>query len=236
MAWSAMTLRRHTQTRSSAFPTRRAPRRSPHREQTRRPLRGLPLNHHWTKNIIASNDGTKLYATVGSTATSRENGFRVGRGRAAIWEIDRATGRSRIFASGLRNPNGLAWEPRTGALWTTVNERDELGDDLVPDYMTLSATADIRLAVQIFRRHVDRRGEDAASRSGRERNARIMLGRAHSIAGLVFYEDTALAARYRGGAFTRTARFVEPTRPDGLQGHLRARSRNGRPSGRRKMG
>ena len=89
-----------------------------------------------TKNIIASKDGSKLYATVGSNSNIAENGFNLEEGRAAIWEIDRATGRSRIFASGLRNPNGLAWEPRTGALWTAVNERDELGDDLVPDYIT----------------------------------------------------------------------------------------------------
>jgi len=99
-------------------------------------LPAFPLDHHWTKNIIASRDGTKLYATVGSNSNVAENGFELEEGRAAIWEIDRLTGHSRIFASGLRNPNGLAWEPQTGALWTAVNERDELGDDLVPDYIT----------------------------------------------------------------------------------------------------
>ena len=95
-----------------------------------------PLNHHWTKNIIASPDGAHLYATVGSNSNVAENGMEKEEGRAAIWEIDRATGKHRIFASGLRNPNGLAWEPHTGALWTVVNERDELGSDLVPDYLT----------------------------------------------------------------------------------------------------
>ena len=95
-----------------------------------------PLNHHWTKNIIASADGKKLYATVGSNSNVAENGIAAEEGRAAIWEIDLATGAGRMFASGLRNPNGLAWEPTGGALWTAVNERDELGSDLVPDYMT----------------------------------------------------------------------------------------------------
>ena len=99
-------------------------------------LPGGPLNHHWTKNIIASRDGRKLYATVGSNSNAAENGMEMEDGRAAIWEIDPRTGGHRIFASGLRNPNGMAWEPSTGALWTVVNERDELGNDLVPDYLT----------------------------------------------------------------------------------------------------
>ena len=94
------------------------------------------INHHWTKNLIANADGTKLYVTVGSNSNAAENGIAAEEGRAAIWEVDLKTGAHRIFASGLRNPNGLAWEPDTGALWTVVNERDELGNDLVPDYMT----------------------------------------------------------------------------------------------------
>ncbi|MBV4459552.1 sorbosone dehydrogenase family protein [Pseudomonas sp. COR58] len=99
-------------------------------------LPGGTLNHHWTKNVIASQDGSKLYVTVGSNSNVGENGLDQEQGRAAIWEVDRATGNHRIFASGIRNPNGLAWEPRTGALWTAVNERDEIGSDLVPDYIT----------------------------------------------------------------------------------------------------
>jgi glucose/arabinose dehydrogenase len=99
-------------------------------------LPGGPRNHHWTKNIIASGDGTKLYATVGSNSNVAENGMAVEEGRAAIWEIDVAGGDKQLFATGLRNPNGMAWEPQTGVLWTVANERDELGDDLVPDYLT----------------------------------------------------------------------------------------------------
>ncbi len=95
-----------------------------------------PLNHHWTKNLIASNDGARLYVTVGSNSNVAENGIDKEAGRAAIWELELKTGNKRIFASGLRNPNGMAWERESGALWTSVNERDELGSDLVPDYMT----------------------------------------------------------------------------------------------------
>jgi glucose/arabinose dehydrogenase len=95
-----------------------------------------PLNHHWTKNVIASRDGRRLYVTVGSNSNIGENGLDNEEGRAAIWEVDPRTGAHRIFASGLRNPNGMGFEPRTGALWTVVNERDELGSDLVPDYLT----------------------------------------------------------------------------------------------------
>jgi glucose/arabinose dehydrogenase len=94
------------------------------------------LNHHWTKNLIASRDGAKLYATVGSNSNVGENGMDIEEGRAAIWEVDPKAGSKRLFATGLRNPNGLAWEPSTGVLWTVVNERDEIGSDLVPDYLT----------------------------------------------------------------------------------------------------
>ncbi len=99
-------------------------------------LPGGPLNHHWTKNVVASKDGSKLYVSVGSNSNVGENGLEAEQGRAAIWEVDRATGQHRIFASGLRNPNGMAWEPQSGKLWTAVNERDEIGSDLVPDYIT----------------------------------------------------------------------------------------------------
>jgi glucose/arabinose dehydrogenase len=94
------------------------------------------INHHWTKDLTASPDGTHLYAGVGSNSNVAENGLPAEEGRAAIWEIDPKTGAHRIFASGLRNPNGLCWEPSSGALWAAVNERDEIGSDLVPDYMT----------------------------------------------------------------------------------------------------
>ncbi len=94
------------------------------------------INHHWTKNLIASPDGSKLYASVGSNSNVGENGMAAEEGRAAIWEIDVATGAKRQYASGLRNPVGMAWAPDGKTLWTAVNERDELGSDLVPDYMT----------------------------------------------------------------------------------------------------
>ncbi len=94
------------------------------------------INQHWTRSLLASPDGRKLYAAVGSASNIAEHGIDEEQGRAAIWEIDPATGNQRIFAAGLRNPVGMAWEPTTGALWVAVNERDELGSDLVPDYMT----------------------------------------------------------------------------------------------------
>ena len=95
-----------------------------------------PLNHHWTKDLTASPDGSKLYATVGSNSNVGENGIEAETNRAAVLEVDRATGKWRVFASCLRNPNGPSWQPQSGALWVVVNERDELGNDLVPDYMT----------------------------------------------------------------------------------------------------
>ena len=99
-------------------------------------LPGGPIDHHWTKSLVASDDGSLLYVGVGSNSNITENGIEAEQNRAAIWEVDRQSGRHRIFAAGLRNPNGLSLEPRTKALWTVVNERDELGPNLVPDYMT----------------------------------------------------------------------------------------------------
>lgn len=99
-------------------------------------LPGGPLNHHWTKGLVASPDGGRLYASVGSNSNVAENGIEKEKDRAAILEIDPSTGARRVYASGLRNPVGMAWAPATGALWTVVNERDEIGSDLVPDYLT----------------------------------------------------------------------------------------------------
>jgi glucose/arabinose dehydrogenase len=116
------------------------------------------INHHWTKNLAASRDGSKLYVTVGSNSNVGENGMAAEEGRAAIWEVDRASGARRLFATGLRNPNGLAWEPVTGALWTVVNERDELGSDLVPDYLTsVKEGAFYGWPYSYFGQHVDER-------------------------------------------------------------------------------
>lgn len=100
-------------------------------------LPGGPINHHWTKNIVASPDGRFLYASIGSNSNAGENGLEVEQDRAQIWQIEIATGHHRPFATGLRNPNGLAMVPGDPpVLWTAVNERDEIGSDLVPDYMT----------------------------------------------------------------------------------------------------
>ena len=99
-------------------------------------LPGGPINHHWTKNIVADADGTKLYVTVGSNSNVAERGLEQEVGRAAIWEVDLKTSSHRIFASGLRNPNGMAWDKTSNTLFTVVNERDEIGSDLVPDYLT----------------------------------------------------------------------------------------------------
>lgn len=100
------------------------------------PLPGGPINHHWTKDLALSPDGRFLYASAGSNSNAGERGLEAEKGRAAIWQVDRETGASRIFASGLRNPNGLTFHPETGELWAVINERDELGPNLVPDYMT----------------------------------------------------------------------------------------------------
>jgi hypothetical protein len=126
-------------------------------------LPGGRINHHWTKNVIASPDGSKLYVTVGSNSNVDEKGIAVEQGRAAIWEIDPGTGAHRIFAGGLRNPNGMMFEPGTATLWTVVNERDELGSDLVPDYLT-----SVRLGGfygwpwRYYATHVDARVRDPA--------------------------------------------------------------------------
>jgi glucose/arabinose dehydrogenase len=118
------------------------------------------INHHWTKNVIASPDGAKLYITVGSNSNVGENGMPAEQGRAAIWELDRASGKMRPFATGLRNPNGLAWEPETGKLWTAVNERDEIGSDLVPDYITsVQDGAFYGWPYSYYGQHVDKRAQ-----------------------------------------------------------------------------
>ena len=124
-------------------------------------LTSLPAgarNHHWTKNIIASADGERLYATVGSNSNVAEHGMAAEDGRAAIWEVDTRSGNKRLFATGLRNPNGMAWDRHDGKLWTVVNERDELGSDLVPDYLTsVSDGGFYGWPYSYYGRHVDPR-------------------------------------------------------------------------------
>jgi len=162
-----------------------------------------PINHHWTKNLIASSDGTRLYVTVGSNSNIAENGIAAEENRACILEIDIASGKTRVFASGLRNPNGLAWNPQSGALWTTVNERDELGNDLVPDYMTsVKDGAFYGWPYSYFGQHVDLRVQPQKP----ELVARAIapdyaLGSHTASLGLAFYDKTLLPAHYANGAF-----------------------------------
>ena len=166
-------------------------------------LPGGPLNHHWTKNLIPSRDGSKLYVTVGSNSNAAENGIDKEEGRAAIWEVDTKSGSHRIFASGLRNPNGLVWEPTNGALWTVVNERDELGSDLVPDYLTtVKDGAFYGWPYSYYGQHVDERVKpqqpDLIAKAIKPDYA---LGSHVAPLGLTLSGGSALPAQLRAGMF-----------------------------------
>ncbi|MCX7256212.1 MAG: sorbosone dehydrogenase family protein [Polaromonas sp.] len=162
-----------------------------------------PINHHWTKNILASPDGTKLYVTIGSNSNVAENGLAAETGRAAIWEVDIATGRHRLLASGLRNPNGLGWAPETGALWTVVNERDELGSDLVPDYLTSVKDGGFYgWPYSYYGAHVDQRVKPPRPELVAQALAPdYALGAHVAPLGLVFAQGKALAPALASGAF-----------------------------------
>ncbi|MEO8034380.1 MAG: sorbosone dehydrogenase family protein [Acidobacteriota bacterium] len=162
-----------------------------------------PINHHWTKSLIASRDGSHLYATVGSNSNVGENGLDKEVGRAAIHEIDLATGKSRLFATGLRNANGLGWQPQSGELWTAVNERDELGSDLVPDYMTAVKDGGFYgWPFSYYGQHVDVRVKpqrpDLVARALQPDYA---LGPHTASLGLTFYEGSRFPNHYVNGAF-----------------------------------
>ncbi|MGZ9098907.1 MAG: PQQ-dependent sugar dehydrogenase [Brevundimonas sp.] len=160
-------------------------------------------NHHWTKSLVASPDGTRLYVGVGSNSNIGENGLDEEVGRAAIWEIDPATGSHRIYASGLRNPVGLAWQPDSGKLWVSVNERDELGNDLVPDYMTsVTPGAFYGWPWSYYGQIVDTRVEPAnPDMVARAVKPDYALGSHTASLGLTFGEGGLFPAQYRGGAF-----------------------------------
>ncbi|WP_343588084.1 sorbosone dehydrogenase family protein [Pseudomonas sp.] len=166
-------------------------------------LPGGPLNHHWTKNVIASPDGKKLFVTVGSNSNVGENGLDKEQGRAAIWEVDPTSGQHRLFATGLRNPNGLAWEPNSGALWTAVNERDEIGSDLVPDYITSVKDGGFYgWPYSYYGSHVDERVQPPAP----EKVAQALVpdyavGPHTASLGLAFAEPNGLPAPFDQGAF-----------------------------------
>ena len=191
-----------------------------------------PRNHHWTKNIIASKDGKHLYATVGSNSNNAENGIELEEGRAAIYEVDLATGRTRVFATGMRNPVGLGWEPRTGALWTTVNERDELGNDLVPDYFTSVKDGGFYgWPYSYFGQHIDLRVKPP--RPDLVRAALVpdyALGAHTASLGLAFYDAALLPGHFRGGAFVGQHGSWNRDPPSGYK-VVFVPFANGRPSG-----
>ncbi len=161
------------------------------------------INHHWTKNVIAAPDGSRLYVTVGSNSNAGERGMAVEADRAAILEVDPAAGRFTVFATGLRNPNGLGWEPETGALWAVVNERDQLGSDLVPDYLTSVRRGGFYgWPYSYYGDHVDTRVKPP--RPDLVAAAIIpdyALGTHMAPLGLAFFKDGKLPERYTGGAF-----------------------------------
>ena len=162
-----------------------------------------PINHHWTKNILADRSGKHLYITVGSNSNAGENGVDAEEGRARILEFDVATGQLRPYATGLRNPNGLSWQPDSGALWTAVNERDDLGNDLVPDYMTaVKDGAFYGFPFSYYGQHVDTRVKpQRPDRVAAAIAPDYALGNHTASLGLVFYDQTLFPAHYRGGAF-----------------------------------
>lgn len=159
------------------------------------------INHHWTKNVIAAPDGKKLYVTVGSNSNVAENGMDAETGRAAIWEVDVASGKSRLYASGLRNPNGMGFQPQTKALWVAVNERDELGNDLVPDYMTsVQDGAFYGWPYSYYGQHVDTRVKPQKPELVAKAIAPDYALGAHTASlGLTFY-DANLLPQYKNGA------------------------------------
>ena len=195
-------------------------------------LPGGPIDHHWTKSLTASPDGTKLYAGVGSNSNITENGIQAEVGRASIWEIDRATGAHREFATGLRNPNGLQFEPTTHVLWAVINERDELGPDLVPDYLTsVKEGAFYGWPYSYYGQHVDPR-----VRPQRPDLVKKAIPPDYALSshvaplGMVFYTGENLPAVYRGGAFVGEHGSWDRTQFNGYK-VVYVPFANGRPSG-----
>ena len=199
------------------------------------PLPGGPIDHHWTKSLVLSPDGQRLYATVGSNSNIVENGFEAEKNRAAVWEIDRASGRSRLFATGLRNPNSPVFYPGTNDLYVVVNERDELGSHLVPDYMTrvqdggfygwpysyYGSHEDPRIAP------MDRRPDLVAKAIKPD----YALGSHVAALGLAFNTSTTLPAKYRGGAFIGEHGSWNRVSPSGYK-VVFVPFANGRPAGK----
>lgn len=165
-------------------------------------LPGGPINHHWTKALVASPDGSKLYVGIGSNSNITENGIGAEYHRAAVLEVDAASGATRVYASGLRNPTGLQWEPQSNRLWAIVNERDEIGSDLVPDYMTsVQENGFYGWPYSYFGQHVDTRAQpqrpDLVEKAIKPDYA---LSSHVAPLGLLFYQADNMP-QYRGGAF-----------------------------------
>lgn len=196
-------------------------------------LPGGPLNHHWTKSLLASPDGSKLYVGVGSNSNIVENGIGAEYRRAAVLEVDTATGGSRIYASGLRNPTGLQWEPQTGKLWAIVNERDEIGADLVPDYLTsVQEGGFYGWPYSYFGQHIDHRVMpqrlDLVQKAIKPDYA---LSSHVAPLGLMFYTGTSLPEKYHGGAFISEHGSWDRTPLNGYRVSFVA-FQNGRPVGK----
>ena len=192
-----------------------------------------PINHHWTKSLTASPDGSKLYVGVGSNSNAGERGLDAESQRAAIWEVDLATGTYKVFASGLRNPNGLTFYPGSDTLWAVINERDELGPDLVPDYMTsVKAGAFYGWPYSYWGQH-----EDPRVRPQRPDLVKAAIAPDYGLSshvaplGLAFYTGTAFPETFRGGAFI--GEHGSWNRPD-LNGYevVFIPFRDGRPAGK----
>ena len=165
-------------------------------------LPGGPINHHWTKSLVASPDGSKLYVGIGSNSNITENGIGAEYHRAAVLEVDAASGATRVYATGLRNPTGLQWEPQSNRLWAIVNERDEIGSDLVPDYMTsVQENGFYGWPYSYFGQHVDSRAQpqrpDLVEKAIKPDYA---LSSHVAPLGLLFYQADNMP-QYRGGAF-----------------------------------
>ncbi|CDZ58548.1 PQQ-dependent sugar dehydrogenase [Neorhizobium galegae] len=203
LAWIDNTLYVATTSAILAYPYELGRNEITAQPRTLTPLPGGPINHHWTKDLALSPDGRTLYVSVGSNSNIVESGFEAEKGRAAIWQVDRQTGAARVFASGLRNPNGLAFNPETGALWTVVNERDELGPNLVPDYMTsVEDGAFYGWPWSYYGNHVDARVHPPRPDMVEKAIQPDYALSSHVAAlGLTFSMNSALPAAYANGAF-----------------------------------
>lgn len=203
LAWADNTLYVATTSAILAYPYQLGQNEISAEPKVLTPLPGGPIDHHWTKDLALSPDGKILYVSVGSNSNITENGLEAEKGRAAIWQVDRSTGAARVFASGLRNPNGLTFNRETGALWAVVNERDELGPNLVPDYMTsVKEGAFYGWPWSYYGNHVDARVHPQRPDMVEKAIAPDYALSSHVAAlGLTFSKNSAMLAAYGNGAF-----------------------------------